>query len=370
MRLRILHTPGHTPEHICFVVTDGAAAETPLGAFTGDFVFVGDVGRPDLLEKAAGAQGTMEQSARQLWASLVRFRSLPDHLQIWPGHGAGSACGKALGAVPQSTLGYEKLASWAFRADDEEDFVGKVLSDQPEPPRYFSTMKRVNREGPRVLGVLPRPPHLRVDGIAGLLDGEAWAIDLRTRDAFGGGHIPGSLSLPLRYAFTTWAGWLLPYDRDLHLLAETETQALEASRLLALIGLDRVAGWVNVDAALAAWRTAGRKVGTGRAVTPREAQALIESRRAVILDVRSRAEWDGGHLPGALHVNLGSLPDRLGEIPRERPVMAYCRSGGRSGIAQSILLRAGFEDAANIEGGWVAWRRAGLPTAAREAAAD
>ena len=149
LELEAMHTPGHTPEHLTFLVTDTALAQDPMGAFTGDFVFVGDVGRPDLLEKAAQVQGTMAACARQLFGSLQRFRGLPDYLQIWPGHGAGSACGKALGAVPQSTLGYEKLVNWAFGIDDEEEFVRAVLDGQPDPPKYFAMMKAINRDGRR-----------------------------------------------------------------------------------------------------------------------------------------------------------------------------------------------------------------------------
>ncbi len=159
--LEALHTPGHTPEHLSFRITDGAASDRPMGVLTGDFLFVGDVGRPDLLEKAAGVAGTMEAGARVLWASLERFRSMPDYLQILPGHGAGSACGKALGSVPSSTLGYEKLVNWAFQCADEEEFVQEVLADQPEPPVYFAHMKRMNRDGPAVLDRLPEPEAMR-----------------------------------------------------------------------------------------------------------------------------------------------------------------------------------------------------------------
>src|SRR5687768_9044585 len=153
VRVEAMHTPGHTPEHLSFVVTDTAGADRPMGVFTGDFVFVGDVGRPDLLERAAGYEGTMVEGARVLFRSLRRFKErLPDFVQIWPGHGAGSACGKALGAVPQSTLGYERLFNWGLAAEDEGEFVRAVLAGQPEPPKYFAEMKRINREGPRLLG--------------------------------------------------------------------------------------------------------------------------------------------------------------------------------------------------------------------------
>ena len=160
IEVRALHLPGHTPEHLVFLITDTEVAGEPMGALTGDFLFVGDVGRPDLLERAVGTRGTMETSARQLYHSLQRFREFSDYLQIWPGHGAGSACGKSLSAVPQSTLGYEKRFNWAFGVQNENDFVRAVLAGQPDPPRYFAQMKRMNLEGPRLLGQLPPTPRL------------------------------------------------------------------------------------------------------------------------------------------------------------------------------------------------------------------
>ena len=359
LRVRALHTPGHTPEHLSFEVTDGAATDRPMGVFTGDFLFVGDVGRPDLLEKAAGVAGTMEAGARQLWSSLERFRAMPDHLQVWPGHGAGSACGKALGAVPQSTLGYEKLVGWAFAASDEATFVRQVLEDQPEPPRYFARMKTLNRDGPPLLDGGREPAHLP----PGALDarGGALAIDVRLRDAADGAPVSGALSLPLDRAFTTWAGWLLPPDRDLLLLAPDAGAAREARRLLALIGLDRVAGWVDVEALLDGLRREGAAPPPVRSVTPSEAARLVEAGEATLLDVRSAAEWGGGRAPGARHLHLGDLPDRLDDVPRDGPVLVYCQSGARSAIARSLLQREGFTDVRDVDGGWIAWARARLP---------
>src|SRR5690349_22364853 len=177
--LDVMHVPGHTPEHLNFLITGCASATDPMGALTGDFVFVGDVGRPDLLERAARMAGTMEAGARQLFRSLQRLAPLPDYLQIWPGHGAGSACGKALGAVPQSTLGYERLFNWAFGIDDEDEFVRAVLAGQPEPPRYFAEMKRINRDGPRVLGDAVRPPEVGADVLARALEAGETVVDAR-----------------------------------------------------------------------------------------------------------------------------------------------------------------------------------------------
>jgi hydroxyacylglutathione hydrolase len=363
VRFEVWHTPGHTPEHVVFVITDSLTADEPVGAFTGDFLFVGDVGRPDLLEKAAGVAGTMDGAARQLFASIRRFRDLPDWLQIWPGHGAGSACGKALGAVPQSTLGYEKRFNWAFKIDDEDEFVQAVLEGQPEPPRYFAEMKRINRDGPRVLGSLPRP--LRQDDacIVDVIDGGSLVVDTRRGADFSQAHVPGTISIPLNRSFTTWAGSLVPYDRPFHLLidAESAPHALaEAVHDLSMIGLDRIAGWFN-PGAVTAWAAAGRTLGTLETIEADGVEAALENRTAEVIDVRGRSEWEAGHLPGVRNIPLTTLTDRLSEIPRDRPIVLHCQSGNRSVIASSVLRAHGFDKTSNYAGGFSGWSRAGRP---------
>ena len=216
VRVQVMHTPGHTPEHLCFVVTDTAAADRPMGVFTGDFIFVGAVGRPDLLERAVQQSGTMEKGARELFASLQRFKAaLPDWVQLWPGHGAGSACGKSLGAVPTTTLGYETLFNRGLAEADEAAFVADVLAGQPEPPMYFAEMKRMNREGPRVLGALPRPARRPDAELAEVLRGGGIVVDARPAPEFARRHVPGTLNVPLGKNFPTWAGSVLAYDRRL-----------------------------------------------------------------------------------------------------------------------------------------------------------
>jgi hydroxyacylglutathione hydrolase len=250
VKVDVLHTPGHTPEHLSFVITDTAAADRPMGVLTGDFIFVGDVGRPDLLEKAAGVAGTMEAGARTLFGSLQRFkRDMPDYVQIWPGHGAGSACGKSLGAVPQSTLGYEKLFNWGLAAETEEEFVAGVLAGQPEPPKYFAQMKRMNRAGPPVLGHRELPARLSASQLRPLPGNAGLVIDTRHARDFAAGHVPGTISIPLNRSFSTWAGWLVPYHRDFHLIIDHECEhcLAEAMHDLSMIGLDRVAGWFGLD---------------------------------------------------------------------------------------------------------------------------
>ena len=372
LRFRVMHTPGHTPEHLTFLVTDTPASDRPMGAFTGDFVFVGDVGRPDLLEKAAGVTGTMADAARQLFRSLRRFRELPDYLQLWPGHGAGSACGKALGAVPQTTLGYEKLVNWAFSIEGEEEFVAAVLAGQPEPPRYFAVMKRLNRDGPPLLDGRGAPPRVAAERIVEVMEevqsGRAVVVDVRKDAEFAARHVPGTINVPFGKSFTTWAGWLLPYDRDVHLLLDGGPEdAAAVARALAMIGLDRVAGWLGRDA-LDAWALAGRELGIVPQMTPDELAGHLGGDDLHVLDVRARSEWEAGHLPGVPNVHAGHLLDRLDELPREGRLVLQCQGGSRSAIAASVLRARGFANVVNLAGGFGAWERAGYPVE-REAAA-
>lgn len=360
VRVEAMHTPGHTPEHLTFLVTDTLMSPHPVGALTGDFIFVGDVGRPDLLERAAGIEGTMRAGAKLLFESLRRFTErCPDYLQLWPGHGAGSACGKSLGAMPHTTLGYEKLTNWAFQIDREELFVDAVLAGQPDPPTYFATMKRMNRDGPSPLGEAPRPPLRPAPDLAAVLERGDLVIDIRPAADFAAAHVPGTISLPLTRSFVGYAGWILPYERDLYLLtgAATEASATAAALELAMIGLDRVAGWFDADA-IPTWTLGG---GTLQAmasvgiedIAPRMALG------AHLYDVRAQSEWVTGRIAGATLAPLGRLAEALAGEPRDRPLLLVCESGSRSAIGASMLQREGFRDVANVVGGMAAWRRAG-----------
>ena len=369
VRVDVMHTPGHTPEHLCFVITDTAGADRPMGVLTGDFVFVGDVGRPDLLERAAGIAGTMETGARQLHRSIQRFRDLPDFVQIWPAHGAGSACGKSLGAVPQSTLGYEKLFNWAFGIDDEEAFVQAVLAGQPEPPKYFAEMKRINRDGPAVLGGFHPPPRRRDEALAEALRAGATVVDIRPAVEFSNGHVPGTISIPLNRSFNTWAGWLVPYDRDFFLFAasgEAERRLEEAVRDLAFVGLDRIAGWFGPGAL--ALHGAAQLLQTTPQMTPAELYERFDTGEVEVVDVRGQTEWSAGHLPGVRNIPLGLLPDHAAELPRDRPIVLHCQSGGRSNIAASVLQAHGFDNVINLQGGYRQWSEEGRPVERGEAA--
>lgn len=353
IRINVLHTPGHTPEHLSFLVTDTPASPHPLMILTGDFVFVGDVGRPDLLEKAAKQEGTMEAGARELWRSLERFRALPDHVQVWPGHGAGSACGKSLGAVPSTTVGYEKLVNWGVTAPDEATFIRGVLEGQPEPPAYFARMKRVNKQGPVLIGDITAPPLLDAARFAALRDSGAVTVDVRSAQAFARGHARGAISVPLNASFVTYAGSALPPDVPLVLVTPDEDPA-RAARVrhdLALIGFDDVAGCAG-PAVLAH--------DTHLVTLERVSAADAIARRAsgtMLLDVRNTSERIEGYVPGSRHVPFPELAARVGELPRDKPILVMCQSGARSVVAASMLNRLGYS--ASDAGGITSWQRSG-----------
>lgn len=292
IRLEVLHTPGHTPEHLAFLLTDTAGANRPMGIFTGDFVFVGDVGRPDLLERAAGFTGTMEDGARRLYRSLQRFKELPDYVQVWPGHGAGSACGKALGAVPSSTVGYEKLFNWGLNATNEQHFVDAVLDGQPDPPLYFKEMKRINRDRATSAADLLEPRHLPIDALKPAVSEGTIVVDTRPALAYAGGHVRGTVSIPAGPSFLSWAGWLLPYDRPFALIAD-ERDIGELVSELRLIGLDSVAGYWTPETVID-WAGAHGVLEAVNQTSVEELRADIEAGLPWILDVRNHDEVAAG----------------------------------------------------------------------------
>ncbi len=359
IHFRVVHTPGHTPEHIVFVVTDeGGGASEPIGAVTGDFLFVGDLGRPDLLESAAGKQGAMTPSAKQLYHSLARVGEFEDYVQVWPGHGAGSACGKALGAVPTSTLGYERRFNEALQhATSEEAFVEFILAGQPEPPLYFARMKRDNKLGPPLLGELPQPAPLEADALAKLRkqygEDKLAIVDTRPWEEFRTGHLAGALSLPLKKEFPTNAGSLIGAEEAIVLVARPE-DVEEAVRNLVRIGYDRIVGYLPAEALT---QQAGFELPTSEFVDVAEAQRAIQAGEVHVLDVRRASEFAEGHIDTAANVAHTRLLSRLDEVPRDKPLLVVCRSGNRSARAASLLQRRGYR-ALNLEGGMLAWKAA------------
>lgn len=355
IEFRAVHTPGHTPEHMVYVVTDhGSGASEPIGVCTGDFLFVGDLGRPDLLESAAGQQGAMEPSAKRLYSSAKWLGELPDYIQVWPGHGAGSACGKALGAVPMSTVGYEKRFNPALKlaidsGSSEGSFVDFILEGQPEPPMYFANMKRVNRDGPAVLGHLPQPRKMHLAEMTAIDPMQAAIIDTRPWAQYRDGHLPGAMSFPLSNSFNTDAGSMVREDEDIYLILEP-SRLEEATRDLVRIGLDRVKGWMDSSEMAGAAQLASTPE-----VDAAEADGLIDS-GVPVLDVRRATEYASGHIDGATNIAHTRLASRLNEVPNNGKLLVHCQGGVRSARACGYLQRLGY-DCINLKGGYAAWHK-------------
>ncbi|MFZ2324025.1 MAG: rhodanese-like domain-containing protein [Ignavibacteriaceae bacterium] len=350
----VMYSPGHTPEHISFILTDTAASNHPIMIFTGDFVFVGDVGRPDLLEKAAGIKGTQEIGAHQMFNSLKKFKALPDHLQVWPAHGAGSACGKALGAVPSSTVGYEKLTNWALNIEDEELFVKELLDGQPEPPKYFEMMKKLNKIGPKILGSIPHPGRFSLQQFEQAVKNNVTIIDTRDKLSFAGGHFPGSINIQNNSAFSTWAGWMLNYEQPFLLVAR-DSRIESLTKALIRIGLDNIVGYVNDMDKIA---NAGYEMETTKQIIVQQLMDNLDD--YFVLDVRGYSEYNAGHIEGAANIQAGFLSDRISEVPYDKKIVVHCAGGDRSAIAASLLQQKGFQNVYNLTCGINGWKQAGL----------
>ncbi|MEM8556961.1 MAG: rhodanese-like domain-containing protein [Bacteroidota bacterium] len=342
------HTPGHTPEHLSYVVIDrGSGATTPIGIATGDFVFVGDLGRPDLLEQAAGMHGVQEDAARTLYESLPTFQSWPAYAQIWPAHGAGSTCGKALGAVPQSTVGYEQLynASLGAAASGEDAFVDAILSGQPEPQMYFARMKRDNRDGVPILGDMPQPRALSAGDLAQVVQaGEALVIDARLdRSAFMAQHIPGALYAPMNKSFNTVVGSLVVDETTPLVLILDEADVDEAVRDLIRIGYDRIEAFAT-PATLAAYFAEGGPSAAIPEIDFAEVEARRDDPNVTVVDVRFAAEFASAHVPDAVNASYTRLPEYAeSRIPAGQTLLVHCASGGRAAAGAAYLAAQGHD---------------------------
>lgn len=354
VRLVAMHTPGHTLEHLSWALFDDQRSkDTPWLIFTGDFAFVGDVGRPDLLGEEA-----RKVLASKLYKSVFgRMPDWPDFTEIFPGHGAGSLCGKAIGSRGSSTVGYERHFNAALVEKPEAQWIGDLMDQMPLSPPYFARMKRINKEGPAVLGSkLPGQHELSADEVHGRKDVSHLVLDVRSKEAFAAAHIPGAISIPMSPMLPTWAGWILPYDRPILVVADGAEQMPTVATHLVRVGFDDVQGFlIGMDD----WKKRGYAVESLTTLTP---QQLHDQRdKMVVLDVRTESEWNNGHIDGAIHVHGGTLPQNFDRVPRDQPVAVICGSGYRASIAASLLKREGFGDVANVEGGMTAWSAAGYP---------
>jgi len=358
LAIKVLHTPGHTPESISFLLTDKPASPEPVMLFTGDFVFVGDIGRPDLLEKAAGIKGTMDIGASQMYDSIKKFNALADYIQVWPGHGAGSACGKGLGAVPSSTVGYEKMRNWAFQyPNDKNGFVKYLLADQPEPPKYFAMMKKLNKVDRPLLTKVPKLKKINSDELKTALEKNIKLIDTRNKNDFANGFIPGSINIQDKDSFATWAGWFLNYDEPFILLAE-EGRLDELTRKLMRIGLDNIAGYIPD---VKTWEDAGGRLEKAHTISLDEFKNLSKNNSIQVVDLRGATEYNSGHIKGADHIFVGTLLNNLDKVSKEKKVVLHCQGGDRSSIGYSLLAKKGFNNVLNYSGGINEWVNKGNP---------
>ena len=355
LRFQAIHTPGHTPEHVTWALYDTTrSTEEPWMLFTGDFLFVGAIGRPDLLGKEA-----QKELAHQLYETVFgRVSKLPDFAEIYPSHGAGSLCGKAIGSRDSTTLGYERRFNDSLQRLPENEWVETLMHDMPAAPPYFRRMKRVNVEGPAILGERSKWPGRtplspqKVRELAQRPD--VIVLDARAKEAFASAHIPASINIGLDNNMPTWAGWILPYDKPIVLVVDRPEELDQAITHLLRVGYDTIEGYL--DGGLDAWEKAGFETDSYDVIdAPDLAEQLRRDQRPTVLDVRSESEWNAGHIDGARHVHAGMLEQHLDEIPRDRPVAVICGGGYRAGIAASLLKRHGFKQVANVAGGMTAW---------------
>lgn len=349
--IEAVHTPGHTPEHLSFLVTDGAFADEPGFIFTGDFVFAGDLGRPDLLDEAAGGVDTRFLGAKQMFASLrEKFLALPDHIQVYPGHGAGSACGKSLGALPSTTVGYERNFSWWSKHltnDDEQGFIDELLEGQPDAPAYFGRMKVQNRRGPAIIGDRAPLHELNIEDVAAsLAANEAVFVDTRPAQEVHAGTVEQALNIPNTGSIATFGAWVFNPDNDdraLILLADEQETAQKTWDHLVRIGVDHVAGYVtSID---------GLPQATPETILP---QDLPNATYDLLLDVRALSEHNAGHIPGAQQLHGGRVLWNQDQLPHEGRIVTYCQSGTRSSIVASGLRNAGY-NVVELKGSYLAW---------------
>ncbi len=361
VKIQAVHTPGHTPEHLSFLVYDGSRSlEVPLLMLTGDFLFVGSLGRPDLL----GEEAKRELASRLFDSVRGKLAGLPDGLEIRPAHGAGSLCGAGMSGRPLSTLGYERATNpYLDPRLSRQEFIESILGSVPPFPDYYRRMKALNSVGaPSRAGRSPMPAMLPAELRDAIAAGHQ-VVDLRDPGAFGAGHIPGSLGIGAGPSFLVWAPWVVSYDAPVLLVAPDQETAVQAQRELARVGLDDVRGWLlgGITGA-GGWAEAGLPLATLPQVTPEELAGTLRSADAVqVVDVRGRTEWDRGHIPEAIHLPLAELALRSGEL-NGKPLALVCGSGYRSTLAAGVLERSGFHHLHNVIGGMTAWKGAGLPT--------
>lgn len=361
IRMELVHTPGHTPEHASYLLTDLSRSSEPLMLFSGDFIFVGSVGRPDLL----GA-GPARPLANALYDSIYegKIGRLPDHIQIFPGHGSGSACGKAIGDVASSTLGIERQFNEAFGfSGRKQDFMDYILSNQPAAPAYFSMMKKWNRQGPALMKntdlrstsffELPAFIDCVFDHKTGSVRSDIQVLDIRQPTAFAGGFIPGSLSIWFSPNLATWAGWFLNYNQPIYLVYDNEWELGEAVCQMRLIGFDNIEG--AIENGFDDWLTSGNPIDHIDTIDCQKLEQLLSEDNVTVLDIRTPDEFEMSHISNAIHIETGYLSAKIKDLDPEKHYLVMCGGGYRASLAASFMKNNGFMRVSNILGGMTAW---------------
>lgn len=357
----ILHTPGHTPEHVSLLVYDRDAGSEPALMLSGGALLVGDLARPDLLGGREGAKRAATEFCHTIQEKIL-WR-LDDHIEVFPTHVSGSLCGGNIGSRLSTTLGYERKTNPILaKVSSSEEFVDECIrvDNLPAVPPYWRRMRKQNMAGPDLLGVLREPAALRSDEVESEVRSGAILLDTRSPEAFSGGHIPGALNVGLGSSFPTWAGTVVPADANVILVLEEPEDLWQACWELLRIGYDLPIGWLG--GGMFDWRSSARPIFTTEVDTVHQIESRLEAGEIHVLDVRQPAEWAAGHIPGAQFITTAELPERFGEVPQDKPVAVVCGSGYRSSVAASLLRHEGYDRVINVAGGMSAWRNARLPT--------
>jgi hydroxyacylglutathione hydrolase len=356
LRIRVLETPGHTPESTCLVIVDGEKSSEPWAVLTGDTLFLGDVGRPDL-----SRDYTPKQLAGMLYDSLHgKLMRLADGVLVYPAHGAGSLCGRNMRAERSSTIGIERLTNYALQIRSKDEFIAQLTEHLPARPEYFLQDAEINRAGAPALSDLPDLRRVAPAELDRMLRESEIALDVRASDEFAAGHVPGSVNIALSGQFASWAGTVLGLKAHPVLIAGSEEQLAEARVRLARVGIEDLSGYL--DGGVTAWKTAGFPLATLPQISAAELDEQLRSSGLSVLDVRREPEWEAGHIAGAAWWPLDNFKVSPPEIDHDAPIAVHCKGGYRSAIACSLLLRAGFKNVKNVSGGFDAWQQANLPS--------
>ncbi len=354
MVLKVLETPGHTPEHLSYVVIDKSRSDSPVGVFVGDTLFVGDVGRPDLFPDI------VEELAGKLFHSLHdKILKLPDYVEVYPAHGAGSLCGRAMGAKWRTTIGYERNFNSALKIQDKSEFIKSLTTNMPPAPDHFSRCSDINRKGPALVADLPVMEELSANQFKQRIQASSTLVlDTRSYHSFGSQHLQDAWHLDLNGNFPAFAGWVLPTKKDILIVADDYQKALEANTWARRVGVDRIVGYL--DGGMIAWALSGLKTNHIELISAEELHDMITGKaNFVLLDVRAPLEYEDNHIKGAINIQVSELRTRHNELNKDKKTLLICSSGNRSSLGASILKQHGFTDIYNVAGGMIGYSAAG-----------